>query len=286
MIQIIFFIAWTGFNHPESVAETDDGIYVSDVGEFSMKDGVIWKVSGNSKEAVVKNLTDPKGMVVARGKIYVADVDRIWRLEKGGAVSLIVGPNAFPTEPKFLNGMATDATGYLYVSDTFGGWVYRLSTLGKVEPLFKVDKPNGLVVASDGTVYAITFTNPGRIYAYRDGKAELVKFLQDNRALMSGLGICYFARPISIELYAEFLSAISGKEYDRKSLLLIGERIYNAERLFNIRAGLKRSDDTLPRRLFTEPSPTGPIAGKVVPLDLFEQMLEEYYRLRAWNRDG
>jgi len=187
MIQLIFLIAWTGFNHPESAVETDEGVYVSDVGEFSMKDGVIWKVSGNSKEAVVKNLTDPKGLVVARGKIYVADVDRVWRIEKGGAVSLIAGPNAFPEEPRFLNGMATDATGYLYVSDTFGGWVYRLSTLGKVEPLFKVDKPNGLAVASDGTVYAITFTNPGRIYAYKDGKAELV-FTSEN--IGGGDGLC------------------------------------------------------------------------------------------------
>lgn len=186
MIQFILVVAWTGFSHPESAVETDDGVYISDVGEFSMKDGVIWKVSGNSKEAVVRNLTDPKGFVIARGKLYVADVDRIWRIEKS-AVSLIAGPNAFPQTPRFLNGMAADATGYLYVSDTFGGWVYRLSTLGKVEPLFKVDKPNGLAVASDGTVYAITFTNPGRIYAYKDGKADLVFTSED---IGGGDGLC------------------------------------------------------------------------------------------------
>lgn len=187
MIQIIFLFVWTGFSHPESAVETDEGIYISDVGEFSMKDGVIWKVSGNSKVVVVRNLTDPKGLAVARGKIYVADIDRIWRIEKGGAVSLVVGPNSFPEAPRFLNGMAADATGYLYVSDTFGGWVYRLSTLGKVERLFKVDKPNGLAVASDGTVYTITFTNPGRIYAYKDGKAELVFSSED---IGGGDGLC------------------------------------------------------------------------------------------------
>jgi len=187
MTQIVFLLAWTGFSHPESALETEDGVFVSDVGEFSMKDGVIWKISGNSKEAVAKNLTDPKGLVVARGKIYVADVDRVWRIEKSGAVSLIAGPNAFPEQPRFLNGMAADATGYLYVSDTFGGWVYRLSTLGKVEPIFKVEKPNGLAVASDGTIYTITFTNPGRIYAYKDGKAELVFASED---IAGGDGLC------------------------------------------------------------------------------------------------
>ncbi len=187
MMNLIFLIAWTGFAHPESALETSEGIYISDVGEFSMKDGVIWRVFGNSKEAVVRNLTDPKGLVVAREKLYVADVDRVWRVEKGGAVSLIAGPNAFPEKPRFLNGMAADATGYLYVSDTFGGWVYRLSTLGKVEQLFKVEKPNGLAVASDGTVYTITFTNPGRIYAYKDGKTELVFTSED---IGGGDGLC------------------------------------------------------------------------------------------------
>lgn len=119
-----------------------------------------------------------------------------------------------------------------------------------------------------------------------EGKAELVKYLQDNRALMSALGICYFARPLSVDYYAECLSAVTGKKYDRDSFFRIGERIYNLERLFNIRTGLARKDDTLPKRLFGESSPVGPSAGKVVPLDAFEQMLDEYYLLRKWNREG
>jgi len=183
MIAIFLLWSWTGFKSPESAVEGDDGVYVSDVGDFSARDGVIWHVSGGTKEKIAENLTDPKGLAFSKGKLYIADVDRIWRIDFGGekaGVSLLAGPTAFPENPRFLNGMTSDATGYLYTTDTFGGWVYMVSTTGRVTQLFKTDKPNGITVASDGTVYVITFTHPGRIYSYTSTKgAELVYMSED-----------------------------------------------------------------------------------------------------------
>jgi aldehyde:ferredoxin oxidoreductase len=63
----------------------------------------------------------------------------------------------------------------------------------------------------------------------------------------------------------------------------IGERIYNLERLFNVKAGLSRKDDTLPKRFLTEPLSEGLSKGRTVPLD---SMLEDYYRLRDWDETG
>ena len=177
-------MCWTGFTHPESALATEEGVFVSDVGDFKVHDGVIWKISGGGKHKLVENLVDPKGLTVSKGNLFVADVDRIWKIETSGAraaASLVAGPGSFPEKPRFLNGMASDATGYLYVTDTFGGWVYLVSTTGRVTQLFKTDKPNGVDVASNGTVYVITFTHPGRIYAYDRSryKAELIYSSED-----------------------------------------------------------------------------------------------------------
>ncbi|MHA1332174.1 MAG: aldehyde ferredoxin oxidoreductase C-terminal domain-containing protein, partial [Candidatus Hodarchaeales archaeon] len=64
---------------------------------------------------------------------------------------------------------------------------------------------------------------------------------------------------------------------------LAGERIYNLQRLFNIREGITRKDDTLPKRLLEEPLPEGPAEGHVIDL---EPLLDLYYEYRGWDHNG
>jgi len=66
-------------------------------------------------------------------------------------------------------------------------------------------------------------------------------------------------------------------------LCTAGERIFNAERLFLVRAGFSRRDDSLPPRIVAEPLPDGPAEGMVCHL---EEMLTDYYHLRGWDADG
>jgi len=54
----------------------------------------------------------------------------------------------------------------------------------------------------------------------------------------------------------------------------------NLERAYNIREGLSRKDDMLPRRFLVEPIPDGPCRGQRVNL---ESMLNEYYETRGWD---
>ena len=79
------------------------------------------------------------------------------------------------------------------------------------------------------------------------------------------------------------LRASTGLELSDEEFLLVGERIWNLEKLFNLEAGLTKEDDTLPPRLLNEPVTTGPAKGKVAELDI---MLEEYYELRGWGQDS
>jgi len=79
------------------------------------------------------------------------------------------------------------------------------------------------------------------------------------------------------------LHAACDESFTMENLAVIGERIWNMERDFNNRAGFTRADDTLPKRLLTEPAQTGPAKGLVNGL---ETMLPEYYRIRGWTGEG
>jgi len=116
------------------------------------------------------------------------------------------------------------------------------------------------------------------------GKPDLLILKQNQKAIEDSLVICAFAGwALGLDYYARFLKAITGIEYDVIKLLEIGERIYNLERIFNIREGFKRKDDNLPPRFINEPLKEGYSKDHVVPL---EKMLEQYYYVREWDING
>lgn len=64
------------------------------------------------------------------------------------------------------------------------------------------------------------------------------------------------------------------------------ERVYNLQKIFNLKCNLTRNDDTLPERIFKERIPDGPSAGMSVDKKKFEELLDEYYQARGWSIDG
>jgi len=116
------------------------------------------------------------------------------------------------------------------------------------------------------------------------GKAGLLINMQNLNAVLDSLSVCKFtAFAMKEDYYARQLSAVWGEQLEPQELLLLGERIWNAERLFNLAAGFTRADDTLPPRLLTEPVAEGPSAGQVVDLP---PMIDEYYISRGWDDGG
>ena len=112
------------------------------------------------------------------------------------------------------------------------------------------------------------------------GKAAVVKYLQDLHAISDSLDLCKFSMfAESIEDYANQYSTVVGVPTDADALLVTGERIFNLERHYNNLAGFREGSDTLPQRFLTQPSSGGGSIGQVCQLDL---MLEEYYALRGW----
>lgn len=116
------------------------------------------------------------------------------------------------------------------------------------------------------------------------GKAGVEIVLQHTSAVIDSIGMCKFVNwAIGDEFFARLLSAVTGVHYGTQDMLSAGERIWNLERLYNLRAGFSRADDTLPPRFLEEPLSKGPSQGHVVNLD---EMLNEYYRFRGWNDQG
>lgn len=116
------------------------------------------------------------------------------------------------------------------------------------------------------------------------GKSSYVILHQNTAAAIDSLVICKFTNMgVAEEYFARALSAVTGIKYATGDLIRVGERVWNLERLYNLREGFTRADDTLPPRLLQEAVPDGPSKGWVNHL---EPMLKEYYRARGWDENG
>ncbi|MGB9636817.1 MAG: aldehyde ferredoxin oxidoreductase C-terminal domain-containing protein, partial [Thermoplasmata archaeon] len=118
-------------------------------------------------------------------------------------------------------------------------------------------------------------------------KALAVKVCEDVFAVRDSLITCWYTcgwPPVFwLEDFAEILYPVTGMMYTRDALALVGERIANLRKLFNLREGIDGKEDYLPERFIKEPLPDGPSEGQVVHLDI---MLREYYALRNWTEYG
>ena len=87
------------------------------------------------------------------------------------------------------------------------------------------------------------------------------------------------------DLFALY-SYATGTTTDEKEMLTVAERVYNTERAFSCREGVRRKDDRLVGKWVDGPVPNGPYEGEIIDPGKFEEMLDDYYRLRGWDRNG
>lgn len=159
--------------------------------------------------------------------------------------------------------------------------------------------PRGL--QGHGLAYVTSVRGGDHVYAYliapevlgspekldpysSEGKAVWTKTFQDLTAFIDSSGACLFTSfPLGAADYGAMVSAVTGYDIDGDEVLRIGERIWNLQKIFNLKAGCSREDDTLPPRLLKEPLTEGAPKGRVWER---EPLLDEYYRVRGWDREG
>ncbi len=118
-----------------------------------------------------------------------------------------------------------------------------------------------------------------------EGVAKFVKEVQDERAACFSLVLCDFA-PFDVSQFAKLLYLVTGVALSEEEYLKTGERIWNLTRMFNVREGIGRKDDILPARVMEEPAPVGPAKGLKITKEILDKMLDEYYELRGWDKNG
>jgi len=114
------------------------------------------------------------------------------------------------------------------------------------------------------------------------GKAESYIEREDRLTIMDTMIICRFFRDmIDWPELITLIKATTGLDINETRLKEIADNITTLRRLINLREGWIKEDDMLPPRFFEEP-----INGKKITKDEFIYMLEEYYQLRGWDKEG
>ncbi len=137
----------------------------------------------------------------------------------------------------------------------------------------------------------------GRPFEYAFGvdydlekKVETQIKIQNCKALEDSMVICHFYEKVLGftlgESHLKLINLITGMGLVTDDLEAIGERIYNLERLFNVREGITRIQDTLPERFLNQPIPRGPNQGLSVGAEQLNKMLDHYYKIRGWDKEG
>lgn len=133
-------------------------------------------------------------------------------------------------------------------------------------------------------VLGITEPQPAR--SLNEEKMRQFYILEKVTSLEKVIGYCFFGPAprsyITLEEVVESVNAATDWNLTLEDLLEIGERATNLARLFNLREGFSRVDDTLPERLFS-PLENGALKGETYPREEFQSALSALYRFKGWD---
>ncbi len=153
----------------------------------------------------------------------------------------------------------------------------------------------GLAVSTRGachnrsSAYEADFSSRVDRFGVDDQRGRITADGEDFSAILDSLIWCKFLRKAFNDLYAEsaeIYERVTGWSMTAQDLRLAGERINNMKKLFNIREGWQRGDDTLPPRVLEEVLPTGVAKGIGLTRTDLDMMIGGYYRARGWAEDG
>jgi aldehyde:ferredoxin oxidoreductase len=166
-----------------------------------------------------------------------------------------------------------------------------LASVGKAEEYSVIDHDWARAKADKEKWAVDLFGNREAAFptSYKD-KALVVWDSENRHCAGDLLGVCKFIIPwgftLSMELPAKLFSLATGVDTTEDELLTAAQRVLTLERAFNVARGIRRKDDTPPKRLFEIPIRSGVLKGEVLDKEQFDRMLSEYYALRGYDEDG
>jgi len=239
-------LSMTWGNHEAMVKMLENIAFRRGIGDI-LSDGIVRAAKKFGKEAE-KSVSHSKGMVMA-------GTDP--RMRKGTALGLATGTRG-----------ADHLRGLVPVENP----AFQAMTPEEVEARFgtiEVLEPGSYKKASPLIYYQHLMLIPDLF--------EVCRFLMGQ-----GGGTKAFSYDDIFELY----EYATGNKINEKEIFNIAERVFNLERAFSTREGIRRKDDHLIGKWVDGPVPNGPFEGAIIDPDKFEEMLDDYYGLRGWDEDG
>lgn len=192
------------------------------------------------------------------------------------------GAGALAVEVKGLEGAAHDARSGKALAITYGVSNRGMCHIHPIEGMAYDSLKNNFGLVPYG------IPNPEDIDRHdEEGKGKISKTLQDFGILPDILGICkfYVYNGLHLPVLSELISSLTGWNITDRELLKIGERVYNLQRMFNIREGVRRKDDQLPSRALKMPEFGAYSSVPECVIGDYARMLDDYYEARGWNKD-
>jgi len=188
------------------------------------------------------------------------------------------------------------ALGVKKLSEKYGGTDFAMHVKGLEYPQYEPRGSWGMslayAVSDRGACHMRAYAPNEEVFAASippytaEGKGEMVYNLAVFNAVKFSLCICDFWATLSYERMAELMTLVTGKEWTEQDMKDVGERVINIARAFNQREGFDRKDDTMPKRLANEALQHGAAAGQKIPQEAFEDMLDQYYTVLGWDKNG
>jgi aldehyde:ferredoxin oxidoreductase len=138
---------------------------------------------------------------------------------------------------------------------------------------------------------AIGLNNPQKPKVLNEAKVEFALTTQYTYSAADTLDLCQFVFGPSWQLFdvgdmAAVHQAATGWDTSIADVQEIGRRRLNMLRAFNAREGIAREQDTLPKRLFSEPLKGGKSDGIALDKAEFDAALDTYYKMAGWDARG
>jgi aldehyde:ferredoxin oxidoreductase len=122
------------------------------------------------------------------------------------------------------------------------------------------------------------------------GKVRTYKALNNLWSACDAMDLCIFAsaptRLLDMETISRLIQAITGWKTSSYEFMRWGERRNHLMRVYNLREGIGKEQDTLPERFFNEPIAYGRLSGVVLSREAFQEEIDTYYGMMGWDAGG
>jgi len=188
------------------------------------------------------------------------------------------------------------AMGVKKLSEKYGGKDFAMHVKGLEYPQYEPRGSWGMslayAVSDRGACHMRAYAPNEEVFAASippytpEGKGQMVFNLAQYNAVKFSLCICDFWGTLDMDIMAELMTLVTGKEWTADDMAEVGTRVINIARAFNQREGFTSKDDTAPRRIFDDALKNGPAAGQKIPEEAFEDMKQQYYSVLGWDSNG